>query len=60
MKKTVLIAVLTFMSMMTISCTTDAIEKDDLRAKDSVKTLNASEQKIFADGPGDDVIPIKP
>ncbi|WP_367757849.1 hypothetical protein [Flavobacterium sp. WC2430] len=46
--------------MMTISCTTDAIEKDDLRAKDSVKTLNASEQKIFTNGPGDDVIPIKP
>ena len=60
MKKTVLIAVLTFMSMMTISCTADAIEKDDLKAKDRIKALNTSEQKIFANGPGDDVIPIKP
>lgn len=59
MKKTILIAVLTLTSMLTISCTADAIEQDNLKVDNTNKATNTVNHKLFADGPGDDVIPIK-
>lgn len=59
MKKTVLIAVFTYISMTTISCTADVIEKDNLKIDNITKATKIVEPTLFADGPGDDVIPIK-
>jgi energy-converting hydrogenase Eha subunit H len=60
MKKIVFIAVLTITSMLAVSCTTDSVETDNLKNVDNIKAIDVSENVIYADGPGDDQILIKP
>ncbi|UQD57553.1 hypothetical protein [Flavobacterium sp. K5-23] len=60
MKKTVLIGVLAITTVLTISCTTDSVETENLKDVNEIKTIGVSGNVIYADGPGDDQIIINP